>query len=855
MGKLFDFIKDRYQSVKDFEQTLKQNPDARKNYNLYHKPAVDLEYIRDFINFIYNTCNRSPYYDQLKGIENAIWKNDEKYPLPDFNDGVFYEDILNKIEENVLKDNTDLIINKFKREVESVSYGPITHPFEYLINDLKRDLDILNPTLDELPNLDNIKKSLDYANNSLIVKHDGGKLDQVIDTISVSMDASAKEYMPEFAIENGISVDEFKEADRGRRSIRFSFDAHHKFDKFKPALNKKIILSEEYKNKIRALDNYIQSKSILKTPIYGETGKKEYGFLEWFNKASELKDELLNNKNISVDDREKKIESYKRIHKLSFELENITNEYKDILDYFKDNFDLSKIGLPSNIYSGRPFDVNVFELNKYVPNLIEDFDKENAPYGVLLNGYTQLKGYCLDNNLSLDEFLEDPMNAYFRGAQNRINELDNKYIIPRGEMSLGKRMARTLNQEANRYNIANKLGLGYRSLEFLTQAENRDEHLNDNIILTGLAGELSHVLDHSASSLFEPGNYDSINIRKLFAFGEQEDNLIHVADNYKNLAGENYNYDYNMKINSLDNVNPVQECKRVLEIIKDYVIERDYMFKHKSEFIEKGGKFNDEFGPEVIIASAKDYFLDYIVQNNLSIQKIRNDEDRKMIFDFINNPVSVLYKKYQQILPEDKINQINSDYAHEMRKVYGHQCSDFLDSFEENNQKPNGFNTNKTIEQILADNKGSKWELFFKTTSPEYLALKDSILAAIDKKSPSYGDFRLTKFLAKKYLDYKLGQGKQENKLSETGRRRVEFCRSILKAVDELGDGFNEVSVNNSLEDILEPNITRANDASKIIENFQKDVKDDLSEDKSEIIGENDQDNEISIIEKEDIIK
>jgi hypothetical protein len=209
---------------------------------------------------------------------------------------------------------------------------------------------------------------------------------------------------------------------------------------------------------------------------------------------------------------------------------------------------------------------------------------------------------------------------------------------------------------------------------------------------------------------------------------------------------------------------------------------------------------------------------------------------------------------YQKNFGVDAMNQINKDYVHEARKAYGYQCSEFIDSFNENNQKPNGFNANKNIDQILADNNGSKWELFFKTTSPEYTALKDSVSAALDKNSPSYGDFRLTKFLAKKYLDYKLSGGKAENKLSETGRKRVEFCRSILKAFDELSEAYNEVSVNNSLEDIVEPNITRIdNDNSKIIENFQNDLKNDIREN-DELIEENEK-NEISFIEKEDIIK
>ena len=240
----------------------------------------------------------------------------------------------------------------------------------------------------------------------------------------------------------------------------------------------------------------------------------------------------------------------------------VYNEYKDLINNIKDNFDLNKIGLPNNIYSGREFKSGD-NLNNYIPNLPEIFDNENAAYGSLLNGYSQLKGYCVENGITLDEFLDDPVKAYFRGAQSKIDELDEKARMPLDE-PLGKRMARTLIQPKNMYDIVNRIGLGYRSLEFLTQAQDRDNNVYDNIIISSLAGELTHTLNHSSDNLFDFYFEDTDNLKKMFAFGANVDNLLKVSNNYRNLVGENVKYDYDNHMLLMANVDPVRECNKGL---------------------------------------------------------------------------------------------------------------------------------------------------------------------------------------------------------------------------------------------------------------------------------------------------
>ena len=56
MGKLFEFIKEKYKSIKNFEKEYNNNPEVMANYNLYHKPAIDMEYFKEFIHkYVANT--------------------------------------------------------------------------------------------------------------------------------------------------------------------------------------------------------------------------------------------------------------------------------------------------------------------------------------------------------------------------------------------------------------------------------------------------------------------------------------------------------------------------------------------------------------------------------------------------------------------------------------------------------------------------------------------------------------------------------------------------------------------------------------------------------------------------------
>ena len=232
--------------------------------------------------------------------------------------------------------------------------------------------------------------------------------------------------------------------------------------------------------------------------------------------------------------------------------------------------------------------------------------------------------------------------------------------------------------------------------------------------------------------------------------------------------------------------------------------------------------------------AAKEYFEDYIYKNQIDLNSIRRSSDRKKVFDFIQNPVAAFAKKYpngRNKFYESKEESYNK-YVNEFQKNYAKDHKDdyhaFVEKFGQNNTKPRGYNTGKNISRILEDNKGGWFERTFRRTSKEYLALVSSVNAATSRTSPTKGDLKGAKLYAQKYLDYKLPPGTNEENLSETSKRRVEFARSVLAAIDEvevakLGPKEDDnLIIDNNNNDIIQ-------DKTKIIE-FQDKIKADTKE-------------------------
>ena len=867
MGKLFDYIKERYEVIKEFDKLKREDFIKTRGFDTYRKAYIEYMLVGKVIEHVNRYCKL------IIGDKFKDYINKNKDDLSIDNDGIvvpsIYDDLndiekaLNDVEALLDKDQVNLLLESTKSVIEKNTQNPL-RVFNEVMGKIKDDLKELAPTEEEISEEEKkeIIDSLNYADSVFVENRNDGIYDDIIDDLSV-LSKQERINLPEYAQEVGISAEDVNAVDYGTNSISISFNDEKNYDKFAPVLNQKLRFTEEYKNKIRALDNYISQKSIIKNPINGETSYKEYAFMDWFTKAFELKEEIMANHKLPNDKRAEKIESYKKIITLKKELENITNEYKDVLNYIKTNFDINNISLPGNIYSGRNYKLIDGDLDNFRLNLPEMFDLDNAGYGVLLNGYGQLKGFLNSSGITLDEFLEDPLKVYYKTCDDCAKRIDAQFVLPRNGNTLGKRMARMLYQPERKYNELKNAFVNNRAVEFLVNAQDNDENTFFNKFTQSFATSFATMTDHQAVNLFEVGNTNNSEIKKLFAFGDSVDNLLTVSKHYRDINtitnGNKNEFNYENRIHEMKDVNPASVCNNLLETLKDYLAERKYLNDHINEFcdVKEYEDYVRRFEPVRMIYAAKEYFEDFIYKNDINISKIKDKDDRQLVIDFLCNPAELLENKYKNVpnlvITEKKetLKKYIEDFGNLVRPLHNDDVSSFNTNFALNNSKPNGFNSNKDMMTIIRDNSGSKWEKFFKSTSNEYNALVDALCAALDPESATCGDFTFVKYCAKKYLEHKLPAGSSEAKISETGRRRIEFCRTILNSFNELDDKYKEVTVNEPAIDIKGPSIGSNNQNNIENHNFQEEIKEEIQKDIIE-----DVDNQKEIIEiKEDIQK
>ena len=866
MGKLFDFIKERYETIKKFDQLKREDFPKSRGYDIYRKAYIEYQLVGEVLSEINSKCKNflGNKFQNFINNNQDLDIDGNGIIIPDINQDLGdIEATLNKLEAELDENQINSIIESSENVIAKNTLKPL-HIFAGPINKIKSDLEALAPTDEELSvaEREEIIKSLDFANSVLVENRNDGINDDIIDSLS-ELNKQERINLPEYAEKTGIQLKDIEAVDYGTNIISLTFNQAEEYDKFAPVMKQKLHFTEEYKNKIKALDNYISQKSIIKNPIFGETGYKEYAFLDWFSKADELKREIVKNYRLPNEQRAEKIASYKKIITLKQELEGITNEYKDVLDYIKANFDGNKISFPGNVYSGRNFKLGDGELEDFHPNLPEMFDNENAGYGVLLNGYGQLKGYINYIGVSLDDFLDDPMKVYLNTCKMHGQQIDSTLTLPRNGNTLGKRMARALYQPDKKYDSLAGTFMGQRSIEFLINAQDYDDYKFDNRVTNNIMASFVTMLDHQSSNLFLVDPNENDEIKRLFAFGNDVDNLLSLSKHYRNfdtIASRNPDdFNYDNRIHEMKDLNPALVCKNVLETLKDYLAERKYLYDHRDVFCGDNEIYSRRFEPVRMIKAAKEYFEDFIYKNDINICKIRNDEDRELVIDFLCNPAEVLEIKYENepnlVITgrNESLLKFHEDYGTKVRIEHQDDFNNFNTSFAENNQKPNGFNSNKNMMTILRDNEGSRWEKFFGSTSKEYKALVSALYAALGAESATRGDFKFVKYCAKKYLEHKLPAGKNEAKISETGRRRIEFCRTILNSFNELDDRFKEVSVNQPAVDIQEPNVGHLNPNIVQSQNLQAEIKEDLKND--DIENDIQEDIEIKEKSKNDIIE
>jgi hypothetical protein len=185
-----------------------------------------------------------------------------------------------------------------------------------------------------------------------------------------------------------------------------------------------------------------------------------------------------------------------------------------------------------------------------------------------------------------------------------------------------------------------------------------------------------------------------------------------------------------------------------------------------------------------VLYAGKEYFVDYLKENNLSLASVRDEKLRNEITSFLTDPVSALSKDFDEENSPESINNIKANYNSVWRNNKLEEGRQFFQKFNEFNHKPNGRNVGKTFSKIVSDNKGSWWERLRGKTSKEYSALQKIAREACKEDSPNFGDDKALYVSAKAYKEYKMPEGTDFNSLSSTAKKRIEFCDSIINTYE-----------------------------------------------------------------------
>ncbi len=857
MGKLFNAIKKNYDEMVEFQNKQEQNYLGETTYDNIYGNIKKLPYLNYFINQIQN--DKKYYFGNDEAYKAFMEQNKETFPgdsetIPQASyskitvtidvKGIDYEKMLDTLEEKIGEKKTEELLQRFKKFAPT---GPKeNHPFEKLTTKVINELDELNITSAKI---NEYKEALTYANDELIIKSDTETVNDLIDNINSVREKEAKAHVKQFAQDIGADSDKVESLKTNWNAVSFKADEPEQKKALFPFINEKPIYNEEFKKKVLELDKLVTSKGLIPDGVVGESRYKEYGFTDYYLKTTELKESLLAyNKLVESKD---KIEALENISKRVQELKEVTKNYNDVLSYIKENFDTSKVSLNANLYSGRVQDSKA-KLENFMQNLPKRWDYENAAPGVVLSGFAQLKGAAKIAGVSIEEYMENPNKYFLMGAKKLSKEIDEKYLLPKDDIegnpiALGKRIAHIAVMDVFAYtNTLEGYKRANRGAEFLNNASEFDENTNNNIIISGASMSLVHMYNHSGKTLFtENDEPDMESIKNLFALGNDTDNLLMLSKNYFLDDGAliDKKEAYNLKMNIMKDVNPLNETRRIMGILKDYMAERVKLYVERRNDSTTDIDLEDHIEPSTLFVAAKEYIKDYIYINNINLLNFDKNQ-RKEVMEFLNDPVKSFVEKYQ-----DEPNLLRTNYKGELLETfdsldngfkethdifYKQTGDNFVKAFNDLNTQTNGRNAGKSITEILDANKGGYFERKFDSSSKEYKALIASVEAATDPKSITYGDLSGVKVYAQKYVEHKLPEDGNFDKLSENEKRRVEFCHTLIGAVTQM-------DLNQKME---ESKIKLAADNDVFQENVKKDTNLDEEievsiEDNNEVVNEN----------------
>ena len=788
MGYKEEVLK-KIESLREYEKLRLSNREEAFKVNNLMKVRENYQHVYDFLsNFNANkgglfkdkeTYNKfiRDHQDDIKGDRFPRISSGDKgeINIPD----VDYKALFEAFEKDtgVSEETLNEIYNEANPNIRGIS-----HPLAEQINSLKAEADALfNENAAK-----ELKESLDFANEELIAKTGKNILDDVFTINSDLPGIKASEGFKDFVKKEGLDENVVVNKSSGNIVSAGLYD-EAEYQKYSPFLKMEATIDEDYKNKLIALDNLLKEEGLLNQVAGGESGNKEYGLSDYFAKNYALKIAITDHAKLQTD--EEKKASLNNINNLVKETKEVSAKYDRVFNFIEKNFDVENMNHSGNLYSGRPIEVGEGGIDKWRPNLPPRYDFENSTKVVFLSGFTQLKAACQVGNISLKEYLDNPCESFKKGVKEVSKISDARYYPPRSqENTLGKRIAHTLTMEDVCYpHIAGYNMIGGRGMEFLTNTNPNKENQVGNTIASSINKDFSVLYDHSPSKYFgDPFNPQIDNIKNLFAFGDKEDDLYKVSSHYYDenaKHGEMYKQ-YAQTLKEKANVPVEQEYRRLMNTMRDYARESNHMLDNQQQFTfpDKDGTYGGLMAHSVgtVLYAGKEYFVDYMKENNLSLASVRDEKLRNEITSFLTDPVGVLSKNFDEENSPESINNIKANYNSVWRNKKLEEGRQFFQKFNEFNHKPNGHNVGKTFSKIVSDNKGSWWERLRGKTSKEYSALQKIAKEACKENSPNFGDDKALYLSAKAYKQYKMPEGTDFNSLSSTAKKRIEFCDSII---------------------------------------------------------------------------
>ena len=790
MSKFYELIRKDIEELNKYRELEKTDFKKAKSFPKVYEAETHRYRINSLLEIISQTIRKTKgeqafkdIMDKYQNVRKDILINYVKYSYEyKMNPILDYETLFNHIEESITDNISDEIIKGFEKNQDFIK--PVKKPLEPYVRGIILDMEnIKGITPDEK---EMATKYLNYAKDEIVEKQNNN-MDHLIDMVSDKRSSIADGKLEEWANKNhmdGLSVAAYDTKHEHIAVVNNKTDIENKL--FKPTLDMKPNFSKEFKNKIYSLNRFLQDKQVLKDAQAGETSFKEYGFLSYFNSTSRL-NELIDRQLKLTNDNDKRANLFS-ICAEARKLKDISKEYDEILKYIKENFDINEVALCGNIYSGRQtsFDGN---LSGFKSTLPERWDNENAPYGVILNGYIQLKMLAKNAETKIEEIIEDPIGEYIAGAKKYLDKVSLDNCPKVGEAPLGKRIASTLFNAKKVFMLSYQYMSGFRGVEFLVNQCEENEDNYDFINAFQIAMTYAKKFNIQETEYFGyKSNPDLDSLKNLFAFGNDIDNLYSLSKNYP------FDLDnrgiiaraYDAQIKSKTSLNPVLECRSILETTKDF-------FNEYKRLILESNDNDIAINPGAILLAGKEYFKDYLLKNNINPLDIADKNERKEVLNFLNDPFVSFSNKYARnneffSKPDERGIKNFTDIEYSFKECSYNKYQANIEYFN-NKITDNLLNTpnaNKNVTQILDDNKGGYFERKIGTTSKEYLALEESIENSLDAYSSSYGDFTMPKYFAEKYLEHKLPEGVNENNLKINEKRRVEFCRSIIKTCNDL---------------------------------------------------------------------